>query len=417
MINGTEKVAHNVSSTQNRIGRVINSAYYPWIIFAASLAVRLIHIAFLKEGFYFSDYKAYERASLTLMAGGGLDADYNRPPLYPFFLAFNYMLFGIHIFPIRIVQALLGAFSSVLLFHISQNIFGRKAAHISAWISVIYPYYIFIAGLLYPTQLVTFLLVGTIYFLIESIQRKSIWNLLFASISLGIASLAIPACLAFLPFIIIWYFFQTGFRARRALLYGLLHVIIVSTSLSPWIYYCYERFGRLVLVDPRVEKHLPIIQSEGEVASKEWVSGSDRIAGIMSNPGKFLANYGSEFLHFWKFVPDRVVTRQRDYREEVNQNDHRMVVDNPYASSVMNWISAITYGPVFIFAIVGVLLCFNSWRLFSLPLMLLLSHAFAYSLFFTQTRYRLPVEFCLMILAGGGAAAFINWIQDRKKEA
>ena len=137
----------------------------------------------------------------------------------------------------------------------------------------------------------------------------------------------------------------------------------------------------------------------------------------MDLPGKFISNITKEFINFWNFVPDRVVTRQREYREQVYDSDQRMIVDNPYTSGIMNWISIFSYGPVFILAIAGVILCFSQWRLLSIPLLLILSHAIAYSFFFTQTRYRLPVEFCLMIIAGGGAIALWNRIQSKKQVA
>jgi hypothetical protein len=122
----------------------------------------------------------------------------------------------------------------------------------------------------------------------------------------------------------------------------------------------------------------------------------------------------SEFIRFWTFVPDRVTTRRLEYRMEFHQGDERMVVDHPYASPLLNWVSLASYGPVFILALAGIIFCARSWTLLSLPILLLFSHAFGYSLFFAQTRYRLPVEFCLMILAGGGAWALWNVLQRLK---
>jgi hypothetical protein len=192
-------------------------------------------------------------------------------------------------------------------------------------------------------------------------------------------------------------------------------MIVVGICLSPWTYIEYQRYGHLVLIDPRVGHHLPVIKPEDIDNDDRRADTDSRIKMILANPGKFIGNVVKEFINFWNFVPDRVVTREKEYREQVNHIDQRMVVENPYTSGLMNWISIFSYGPVFILAITGLILCFSHWRLLSVPLLLILSHAFAYSFFFTQTRYRLPVEFCLMILAGGGVIVLWNKIQSKKQ--
>jgi 4-amino-4-deoxy-L-arabinose transferase-like glycosyltransferase len=398
--------------SDSKRGKLYNNM---WVIFFVGLIARLIHIAFLKEGFYFSDFKAYEAASLCLLDGEGFGPDYDRPPIYPLFLVATHLIFGVHIFPVRIVQALLGAFSCILISQITGQIFNRKAAVVAAWISALYPYYIFITGLLYPTQITAFLLICTIYFLLLSLKKRVYLNLVIASICLGAASLAVPACIAFVPFLVLWYLFISKVKLRQALTYSLLNIIVVGVCLLPWTYICYQRYGHLVLIDPRVGNHLPVLKTEEAENDGRWVDTNDRVKMILANPGKFIGNITKEFINFWNFVPDRVVTRHRDYREQVHSEDQRMVVNNPYTSSLMNWVSIFSYGPVFILSIVGIILCFSDWRLLSLPLLLILSHAVAYSFFFTQTRYRLPVEFCLMILAGGGAIALWNKIQSKKQ--
>ena len=405
----------NRSNLRNLVKKAFSPVSLLRTIFVSALIVRLIYIAFLKEGFYFSDFKAYEGAALSLLQGQGFDPDYARPPLYPLFLAANYLVFGVHLFPIRIVQALLGAYSAVLIFFIADRVLGREAAAIAAWICVFYPYYVFIAGLLYPTMITTFFLISMIYFLILSVQRNSIIHLSVASICLGIASLAVPVCLAFLPLLVLWFLLYPNLKTGRRFIFSGLSVVIVALCLSPWVYICYNLYGRLILVDPRAERHMPYIHSDDAQAQGVNDGGGQRLSRILARPDKFFGSAGREFLRFWKFVPDRVVTRDRDYRQKFHEVDDRMVVDHPFTSPLMDWVSILTYGPVFFLALAGIVLCLDSWTLLSLPIFLLLSHALGYSLFFSQTRYRLPVEFCLMILAGGGGWAIWKLLRKEKQ--
>lgn len=397
-------------------GKLIFYVSSPWVIFFTALAIRLIHITFLKEGFYFSDFEAYDRGAHSLMAGQGFGPEYDRPPLYPLFLAANYLIFGVHLYSIRIIQALLGAFSSVLVFFITDRILGKNPANIAAWISVFYPYYIFIAGLLYPTLITTFFLICMIYFLLLSVEKNSIVYSAVASVCLGIASLAVPVCLAFLPFLILWFLLFSGLRKVRALLITALYIVVSAAILSPWALFCYNHYGRFVLIDPRMGRHLPVVQTDDGDSKSANKEGGKRFRGLLESPDVYLGHIGSEFIRFWSFVPDRVITSRMDYRQEVHQQDPRMVVDHPFTSSLMNWLSILTYGPVFILALAGIVFSRKHWRLLSLPLLLLLSHALGYAFFFAQTRYRLPVEFCLMILAAGGACAIWNKFLAEKQE-
>lgn len=403
---GKSSASDRIEASRSQKKKIVSSVPLPLMIFICALAVRIIHIALLKEGFYFSDFKAYDRAAQALTQGQGFGPEFTRPPLYPIFLAVQYLLFGFHLFPIRFVQALLGAYSSVLIYSICRSILGKGPARVAAWISVFYPYYVFISGLLYPTLITTFLLVAMLYFMVLFSRSGSLSYLVLAALCLGLASLAVPVCLAFLPFLFVWLLFVSGMYLKRAVLTAALFLLVVGGTLAPWMHYGYKHYGQLIFIDPRVEKHLPVIQSP-DAASGETDSNGyrGRLGMVLQQPGKYLGNMANEFIRFWKFVPDRVVTTSLDYRLKVHQEDERMIVNHPYTSPLMDWVSLLTYGPVFILALVGIIFCAKSWRLLSLPLLLLLSQAFGYSLFFAQTRYRLPVEFCLMILAGGGAWA------------
>jgi 4-amino-4-deoxy-L-arabinose transferase-like glycosyltransferase len=397
-----------------RLIRILSSSKLPWILFAVALILRLIHISLLKQGFYFSDYRAYESAARSLLSGGGFGSEYARPPLYPIFLAANYLIFGVHILPVRIVQALLGAYSCVLIYSIAGKLFGDNAARVAGWISVVYPYYVFITGLLYPTMITTFLLIATIYLLLSAVEKRSLGCVIWASICLAAAALAVPASLAFTPFLLVWFLWLTDLQWKRRVLFSLVHLVIVVGGIAPWITHGYHQYGKLILIDPRVEKHLPVVGSDGKSQGYAEYGNGERVKMILKYPGRFFLNFAGEFLHFWNFVPDRIVTRHQEYRKEIYQQDHRMVLDNPYASPLMNWISILTYGPVFLLAVAGLFLVRAHRRELVLPLFLLLSHAFAYSLFFTQIRYRLPVEFCLMLLAAAGAMAIVSRLRREK---
>jgi 4-amino-4-deoxy-L-arabinose transferase-like glycosyltransferase len=383
-----------------------------WALFITALLVRLAYISTLKEGYYFSDFRVYEKAALSLINGDGFDTDYRRPPLYPLFLAANYLVLGKHFFTVRLIQALLGAYCCVLIYLIGSRLVGDRAGKIAGVISVFYPYYVFIAGLLYPTLITTFLMINVLFFAILAREQKSIAYFLLAVFCLGIATMATPVSLAFLPFLILAMPRELAVKPGRRWLIYAASILITAACILPWTAYYYRAHGKLILVDARVEAHLPNLA--GNVGTDDHQNPPrGRFQSMLDNPGKTIVRVGSEFLHFWALVPDRVVTRDSEYRQRRHQEDTRLVVNHAFTSSLLNYVSILTFGPVLILAIWGIVVFRKRKQVIILPLLMLLSQAVGYSFFFTQVRYRLPVEFCLMILAGAGAVAIYDRYRAR----
>jgi len=75
---------------------------------------------------------------------------------------------------------------------------------------------------------------------------------------------------------------------------------------------------------------------------------------------------------------------------------------NQYSQSNVLLLGAIYFLPVLLFSIMGVLAGSGGWRSRLLLALIVLATAGFYSLFFTQTRYRIPVEPLMIVLAALG---------------
>ncbi len=83
-----------------------------------------------------------------------------------FFLALLYKIFGVNLFVVRLVQALLGAVSCGFLFLIGKRLFNRRSGLAAGLLMAVYPLFIYFDGeLLIPVVLIFLVLAGFVAFL------------------------------------------------------------------------------------------------------------------------------------------------------------------------------------------------------------------------------------------------------------
>ena len=368
-------------------------------VFIVALLIRGIFVLTLQDGFYFPDSIEYSGAAHNLLISGQLGEAYNRPPAYPVFLAAIYILFGEHILAVRMVESIMGALLAVIIASIGKRIGGQAAGAIAGILWSGYPLGVFIAGVLYPTNLLTLLLAcGVLCFLPNSQQQFSSKRLFVAGVLWGLAALTIPVALATIVVIGLWLIYWGG-RGNRLRLLSMLFLGAVVVVL-PWAIRDFYVYGRVIIIEPRVVQHLPTMRSaEGELRSR-------KIEAILNHQGEFAARFASQFFHFWTLYPDRMAMDRQEYREQWHEKDQRVVKDTILiANDLIDAVSLLSTGPLFLFAIIGTLaMCVEQKRRRDLSLMwaLILSFAVIYSMFVTRTRYRIPIEPYITILSAYG---------------
>jgi len=105
---------------------------------------------------------------------------------------------------------------------------------------------------------------------------------------------------------------------------------------------------------------------------------------LREQPIPYVSDYVREFLLFFQPMPDRITTR------------------NVYTSSGAKLVTGLYFMPVLICGIVGFLFGSGPARDRRLLALVPIGTAVLYSLFFTQTRYRIPTEPQMLVLAALG---------------
>ncbi len=134
---------------------------YALLIFAIALAVRLIHVWQMRSSPFFDvlmgDANGYDQWAQRLAAGDWIGSDvFYQAPLYPYFLGAIYALFGRDLLVVRIIQAIIGSASCVLLGMAAARFFSNRAGVITGLALALWAPAIFFDALLQKSVLDVF---------------------------------------------------------------------------------------------------------------------------------------------------------------------------------------------------------------------------------------------------------------------
>src|SRR3954468_16462723 len=135
-------------------------------IFMTALAVRLVHVWQMRATPFFSvllgDSRGYDEWARRIAAGEWIGRDvFYQAPLYPYMLGVIYAIAGRHLLLVRVVQALIGSASCVVLALAGERLVSRRAGIAAGLMLALYAPAIFFDGLIQKSVLdVFFLCIG-----------------------------------------------------------------------------------------------------------------------------------------------------------------------------------------------------------------------------------------------------------------
>jgi len=218
-------------------------------IFFGALLVRIVFILTLQDGYYFADGYIYSDAASHLREYGEFPEEFDRAPLYPLFLAAVYSVAREDINYPRIVQAVLGAVIAVLIAVIGRVAGGFGVGAVAGILWGIYPLGVFIAGIIYPTTLLTILLACGVLCLVTGPDARGYpLRIALAGLLFGMGALTKPIVLGTIVFVTLWIFFWR--RSNRYFLASLFLMTAVITLL-PWTVRNFYVYDRLVPIEAR----------------------------------------------------------------------------------------------------------------------------------------------------------------------
>ena len=230
--------------------------YFLIFIFLFGLGIRLGYVSTLQEKWYFYDTRHYEKAAVSILQtgtfGNGYLFDktggmtYSLEPIYPIFLASVYAVFGHSFLAVRVVQSVLGAFLLLMIFWITKMVYPRKnVPRIAALIASVYPYLIFISGLLYVTLVFTVILSLLIYIILLFHEKPSFLKASIIGLLIGLSIFCRPIIVFFIPLWILWEIIYPREPILKLTGHVLMAGIIFLVVIFPWERRNYKIFQRI----------------------------------------------------------------------------------------------------------------------------------------------------------------------------
>ena len=387
-----------------------------WVILLLSLALRIAFVMTMdRDAFYFIDTSEYDHAATNLLKEGRYGGEYERPPVYPVFLAAVYLVSYQNFMLVRLVQCGLGALICVLIVGVGTRLYGGQTGFYAGLIAAIYPMFIFISGLLYPTTLITLWLLLVVFFLLRGTDDNPLANFSLAGLFMGLAILTKPVAIGLLILLISYFLFKKEPAGSKRLSAISLFVCCATLVTATWVVRNYVVRGELSVIESN-KRILDVLEVQDIDQEGQALSTKTRFIRLISERSdEFLGRFARELRNFWALYPDRLNTADPVKRDSYKRRDDRLQTNNPYLGNLKKYVSIVSFSPILLFGFVGFLLSLQKRKKVFLLVSPILSFWVGYSFFYAKTRYRIPVEPFLIILSAWGVTTLVRWFTEKLK--
>ena len=416
----------------------ISDRYAPLILSAVLLLALILRAAALLNlensiytGFLLWDERVYHSLALKIMDGTrGLFTVFGS------FMALIYKLFAPDILYIRILNIILGVLTCYLVYLIGKEMINRTTGLWACLIAGLYKPFIFYSIVPLKTALSVFLFAATIYFFIAILNQNSIIKALLLGIAIGLLGEVRPNFLVIVPVLPLFVLFKY-WREKSSMKMGLLtvsaYIVGISIALVPFTISRHQALASFGATTSQIGLNLylgnnlqnpdpyyrpaPFARTAPLLQAREFNIEASRRAGKKLSSREAGFYWTREVLRMaveqpaafsWKILQKTLVFFNR-----FEAGDHYHI---GFVSDFVKFFKFPFLGLWLIlpFGMAG--MAVNAFR--SIKLTALCSVFFLYGLsliiFFTNTRYRLPLLVILIPFCVIGIGHLISCIRERQ---
>ncbi|TAN61326.1 hypothetical protein EPN16_03495, partial [bacterium] len=229
------------------------------VIFILALAFRLGAVLSMspEQKVLKHDDNRYEQIAKAILKGEGFSKEGKpiawRGPVYPYFIAGVYKVFGSNPDIIRIIQAIAGSFLCLLVYLIGQTVFTQKTGLCAALLTALYQPFIHYLywggpGYLYTETLFILFIALSVAALLRYARRQSLMNMVLSGISLSLATMTKPTLAGFFPFLGLWLWYVKRPAFLKAARDFLLIFMVFFCVALPWTIRNYIVFNEFIFI-------------------------------------------------------------------------------------------------------------------------------------------------------------------------
>lgn len=414
------------------------------VIFLVSFLIRVLFgiYSFMTKGpGPFGDDLKYIKFAKNMIQNG-IFSPYKVSPVgpgFPLVVAFLFMIFGESVLPVMVLNALVSALLSILIFYLGKELFNERVGMMAAFWSMFYVLFIRYTPRVLKENWLAFLFPLVILLFLKETKRDKVSLHLLIPLSISFAFLIHmdERYFAFFPLLILGFVFLDMKSWKNGFLKSVWFCLFVVVLMIPWMIRNYSVYNKIVILSERTtaitDKILGIRdESTFKNTKHRWFLSKDKIRqarqGQMVNradgkkiepdqleaikdgiiPHRFskLEQYWSVFQILWKPV---------DFIRSYSTTGYRY--DGKW-SLKHNLSLGLTYGLLLPFFLYGLILFFRyQWKTGLFLFSIFAYHTLIHMLFipFTRNRYRIPLDALILVTAFYGLYALFLSLKKKSE--
>jgi len=415
------------------------------LVMGLALALRALQLAAVRDDIFFlhphADSMQYRDWALNIMRGDWLGRDvpvFYQAPLYPYFLAGLFSVFGTSLLAVGGVQVLLSTATVGMIYRVALDLFGSRTALVAGTMAAVYGMAIFYSSILLGATLILFFNSALLMCLVSGIRRPAAWKFAFAGVCLGLSAATRANVLLFAPFAGLAIASGLGMRDwRRWLPAGCVFGIGLVVVLAPitlhnrlmgddWVMISSNAGANFFIGNSRGSDGIygsmptyhgePIGSSVSEqqiifpgIATRELGRDDMRPSEISSFwMNRTLLDIRSDESRWLSLLAHKLKYLVNAYEVPNNRSYHFSQQFSPLLRAPL-----LSFGVLFPLGLLGLLVCGRPTGAKSLLPGFFVAHCLALLLFFVNARYRLVLAPVLIVYA----AAFVVWLRGQMRRA
>ncbi len=410
-------------------------------VFVVALAIRAVVILQLRHSVVFDvlvgDGREYDAWAQRIVGGDWMGSGvFYQTPLYPYALAVVYWLVGHHVLAVRLIQAVLGATSCVLIGIATAQFFTRRAGVIASALLAVYGPAVFFDTLIQKSSVDGLLGAACLALLGAFSRSRRLTTLAGAAIAAALFTLNRENAAILLLLVVAWLLVFLSFSPaapwRQRVGWAATFAAVFLLTLLPIGVRNWRAGGEFVLTTaqagpnfyignhagaPGVYQPLVVARGDAEFERTDAERLAVQAAGAPLTPGEvstFWLRRGLAFVASepaaWMTLLAKKTALTFASVEVADAESIEAYADWSSALRVLAWIN---FGALLPLAAFGMWVTRHRWRELFVLYLYLGGMAATVALFYVMARYRFPLVPVLAMFGGAGLAALARELRGR----